>query len=155
VRQAINQALGALEIRMTAADAEAVQTRAATAILESMSRNPNEAQQMSGLLWGHLIPGPANEFRQHLLAAGALAGQGQPLASAAVGVPASQYSRPLPPQTLTELLNHPLCVGPARTMVLGQLARHYGRPFAEVWEFIRFAEEQKLPLDRAGSAKHL
>jgi hypothetical protein len=54
---------------------------------------------------------------------------------------------PLPVWTLVGLLKHPLCVGEARRLVLEQLARHYGRPFADQWEFVRFAQEQKLNLD--------
>ncbi len=48
---------------------------------------------------------------------------------------------------LVELLKQPLCVGPARCAVLDQLEHRYQRPFADQWEFVRFAEEQKLGLD--------
>jgi hypothetical protein len=54
---------------------------------------------------------------------------------------------PLPPQLLVDLLRQPLCVGEARRVVLEQLARHYRRAFADQWEFVRFAQEQKLGLD--------
>jgi hypothetical protein len=54
---------------------------------------------------------------------------------------------PLPAQTLVELLKQPFCVGEARRLVLEQLARHYQRPFADQWDFVRFAQEKKLPLD--------
>jgi hypothetical protein len=54
---------------------------------------------------------------------------------------------PLPAQTLVDLLKSPPCVGEARRIVLAQLARHYGRDFADQWEFARFAEEQDLGLD--------
>jgi hypothetical protein len=54
---------------------------------------------------------------------------------------------PLRAQTLVELLKHPLCVGEARRLVLDQLQRHYNRPFADQWDFVRFATEQKLGLD--------
>jgi hypothetical protein len=49
---------------------------------------------------------------------------------------------PLPAQTLVNLLKHPLCVGPARRLVLDQLQRHYGRPFADQWDFVRFVRER-------------
>src|SRR5262249_28323738 len=54
-----------------------------------------------------------------------------------------------PPSTpqLVELLKHPLCVGEARRVVLDQLGRRYSRRFADQWEFVRFAEKQKLGLD--------
>jgi hypothetical protein len=54
---------------------------------------------------------------------------------------------PLPAQTLVDLLKQPFCVGEARRLVLGQLARHYQRPFADQWDFVRFAQEQELGLD--------
>jgi hypothetical protein len=54
---------------------------------------------------------------------------------------------PLPAQVLVDLLKDPLCVGAARRPVLDQLGRHYGRYFADQWEFARFAQEQKLGLD--------
>jgi hypothetical protein len=31
--------------------------------------------------------------------------------------------------------------------VLDQLQRHYQRPFADQWDFVRFAKEQHLRLD--------
>jgi hypothetical protein len=48
---------------------------------------------------------------------------------------------------LVELLKQPLCVGQARRIVLDQLATRYGRPFADQWEFVRFAQEKRLDLD--------
>jgi hypothetical protein len=54
---------------------------------------------------------------------------------------------PLPAQDLVDLLKHPFCVGEARRVVLGQLSRHYQRPFADQWDFVRFASEQRLDLD--------
>jgi hypothetical protein len=57
---------------------------------------------------------------------------------------------PLPAQVLVDLLKHPLCVGGARGVVLGQLGRHYDHSFADQWDFVRFAEEQRLGLDVLG-----
>jgi serine/threonine protein kinase len=54
---------------------------------------------------------------------------------------------PLPAQTLVDILKQPLCVGEARRLVLEQLSRHYQRPFADQWDFVRYAEEQKLGLN--------
>jgi hypothetical protein len=54
---------------------------------------------------------------------------------------------PLPAQTLVDLLKDPVCVGEAQRLVLDQLARHYDRPFADQWDFARFAEEQRLGLN--------
>jgi hypothetical protein len=66
----------------------------------------------------------------------------------ALSHPAVQPSREgLPTRVLVELLKHPLCVGAARHAVLDVLDNRYGRTFTDVWEFVRFAEEQKLGLD--------
>jgi serine/threonine protein kinase len=54
---------------------------------------------------------------------------------------------PLRPQLLVELLKHPLCVGDARRAVLAQLSRHYDRPFADQWDFVRYATDKNLDLD--------
>jgi hypothetical protein len=58
---------------------------------------------------------------------------------------------PLPPpllaQALVDLLKQPFCIGEARRLLLGQLSRHYHRPFAGQWEFVRFAGEQARNLD--------
>jgi hypothetical protein len=54
---------------------------------------------------------------------------------------------PLPAQTLVDLLKHPLCVGEARRQVLGQLSRHYQRPFADQWDFVRFARNELPGID--------
>jgi hypothetical protein len=56
---------------------------------------------------------------------------------------------------LVDLLKGPLCVGEARQIVLEQLSRHYGRPFADQWDFARFAEEQRLGLDLLGPPPRL
>jgi hypothetical protein len=54
---------------------------------------------------------------------------------------------PLPPQMLVDLLKHPLCVGEARRAALNALAIRYQRAFADQWDFVRYAEAQKLGLD--------
>ena len=47
---------------------------------------------------------------------------------------------PLPAQTLVELLKQPFCVGEVRRLILDQLRRHSGRPFADQWDFAAWAE---------------
>jgi hypothetical protein len=58
-------------------------------------------------------------------------------------------AEPLPDALLVELLKHPLCVGDARRIVLAELSRRHRQPFANPWDFVRFAEENKLDLDLA------
>jgi hypothetical protein len=50
-------------------------------------------------------------------------------------------------QQLVELLKKPPFVGEARRVVLDQLGNRHHRTFADVWEFVRFAKEQRLGLD--------
>jgi hypothetical protein len=57
-------------------------------------------------------------------------------------------------QKQVEVLKDPLCVGEARRVVLDQLGRRYGRHFEDQWDFVRFAEEQKLGLDFTSPAQH-
>jgi hypothetical protein len=56
-----------------------------------------------------------------------------------------EVSRPLPSrfstQELVDLLKMPTCVGPAREVVLQQLALKCERDFANVWEFVDYAHE--------------
>jgi hypothetical protein len=92
-----------------------------------------------------------------ILAPGATAGQPRLVALggtvAALTDPALLFAAPvllhpileplpprLPPRSLVALLEHPLSVGSARRVVLNQLARHHGRPFADQWDFARFAQ---------------
>jgi hypothetical protein len=73
---------------------------------------------------------------------------GTPLAALVLLPPALEpVPPPLPAQTLVDLLKRPLCVGAARRLVLEQLSRHYGRPFADQWEFVAYAREHHLDLD--------
>jgi hypothetical protein len=60
---------------------------------------------------------------------------------------------PLPAQMLVDLLKQPFCVGEARRLVLDQLGRHYGRAFADQWEFVEYAQKQKLDLNLTSPPK--
>ena len=79
--------------------------------------------------------------------------QGLPGAALQLRPAVEPFPRRLSDQELVELLKHPLCVGPARRAVLDQLGNYHGRTFADVWEFVRFAQEQKLDLDFTGPPK--
>jgi hypothetical protein len=41
----------------------------------------------------------------------------------------------------------PNCVGAAQRLVLDHLGNRYRQHFADVWEFVHFAQEQRLGLD--------
>jgi hypothetical protein len=73
--------------------------------------------------------------------------QGLPGTPALLRMAAEPFARRLSDQQVVELLKQPLCVGAARRAVLGHLGMRHGRAFADRWEFVRFAEEQRLGLD--------
>jgi hypothetical protein len=77
-----------------------------------------------------------------------LASPGQPLLSFPLLRPAL---KPLPcrfsTQELVDLLKQPTCIGRARRVILDQLENRYLQKFTDHWDFVRFAEKQKLKLD--------
>jgi hypothetical protein len=50
-------------------------------------------------------------------------------------------------QQLVDLLKMPISVGMEQRLLLDQLANRYRRNFDTVWDFVRYAKEQKLDLD--------
>jgi hypothetical protein len=62
-----------------------------------------------------------------------------------------QAAQPLPcrfsTQQLVDLLKMPTCVSEARTVFLELLANRYQRPFADVWEFVEWAQVHEPGLD--------
>jgi hypothetical protein len=74
------------------------------------------------------------------------AGTGNPL-TFVVALAAQPRPCCLSSQQLVELLKMPTCIGKARRLVLDHLGNRYHRTFADVWEFVRYAEEHKLDLD--------
>jgi len=127
---------------------------AAAALTQAMKDNKDAvalgqmAQGLSALL--SALP-PAEIPSRSATAASAVAfptGTGHPLTALALLIPAAE---PLPcrlsTQQLVELLKMPTCIPEARRVVLDHLGNRYKRPFADVWEFVRFAKEQRLDLD--------
>jgi tRNA A-37 threonylcarbamoyl transferase component Bud32 len=74
------------------------------------------------------------------------AGTGHPLTVVLCFAAKPQPCR-LSTQQLVELLKMPPCEGEIRRVILDQLGNRYHRPFADVWEFVYFAKEQRLDLD--------
>jgi hypothetical protein len=50
-------------------------------------------------------------------------------------------------QQLVDLLKMPTCSGQARTVILELLANRYKRPFADIWEFVEWAQHHEPSLD--------
>jgi len=69
--------------------------------------------------------------------------------------PALQPPPTVSTQVLVELLKQPLCVGTTRDLVLKQLEKRYGRPFADQWDFVRFVRQHNLDLDLTSPAQPL
>src|SRR5262249_60055338 len=76
------------------------------------------------------------------------AGAGDPLTALA---PVLRAAEPPPcrlsTQQLVELLKMPTCISEARRIILDQLGNRYQRRFADVWEFVRFAQEHLPDID--------
>jgi tRNA A-37 threonylcarbamoyl transferase component Bud32 len=127
---------------LTAVAARIGPEAAAALLLDTVAADPTGTRGQLRLLGD--IPGFALAVKRPAASpALAVAGPG----GLAVGKAYLPVPGPLPPQVLVDLLKHPFCVGEARRVVLDALEVTYDRPFADHWEFVKFARESKLPLD--------
>jgi hypothetical protein len=138
-----------LEGGLSAAAARTPPAHFARAALDAVADDPVGQKGAARLLWvmsglagsrDRLAPASALVVGAFALPPGALSG----LAAAHAHLP---LTRPLPAQTLTDLLKHPFCVGHFRRDVLDALGTTHGRQFADQWEFIEHVRANKLPLD--------
>jgi hypothetical protein len=128
---------------------EAVEVAATLTLAMSKTNNPKALQSLARAL-SAVVGNTDRDRRAKAVAAtvGCQAGcQGLPGAVLLLRPAAEPLPRWLSDQQLVDLLKHPLCVGEARRIVLDQLGLQHQRTFADQWEFVRFAEEQKLGLD--------
>jgi hypothetical protein len=146
--------LSAVAARMGPKEAAVVCGQAAATLGQAMTRT-TVPRELDPLAWGLSAvllredPG-RNTLRRYgvIGAIGTLTSPGALLSAPGLLQPALEpQPPPLPAQTLVDLLKQPFCVGEVRQLVLGQLARHYQRPFADQWDFVRFAQERELGLD--------
>jgi serine/threonine protein kinase len=139
--------LAALAVRLEPTEAQ----QAAAVLIQAQSKVnesyylPQLTQAVQEILSGE--PFAMVRSRHSALAGTVSSAPGQPLTALALLTVLTPLPPPLPAQVLVDLLKHPFCVGPSRRLVLDQLERHYRRPFADQWDFVRFAEEQSLDLD--------
>jgi hypothetical protein len=148
--QALVAGLTAVAGRLEAKEAAAVSGQAAAAVLgQALStRDPNALSWLPEGLSAILLREDASRLAQRGSGvAGAVGVLGAPGSVLIAPVLLRPLRPPLPAQTLVDVLKHPSCVGEARRLVLDELQRHSQRPFADQWEFVRFAREQKLDLD--------
>jgi hypothetical protein len=145
---AVAACLESMESASACAQAAATLVQVRSNETGSIVWRPPLAEAFSGILRREDTARRVQRLRAVTGTAGLLAHPGSQLLAPAVVASALKLPPPpLPAQTLVELLKHPLCVGDARRFVLDQLQRHYGRPFADQWDFVRFVTEQKLDLD--------
>jgi hypothetical protein len=125
----------------------------AVALYQAMAQEPANRQVLTEGLAAVLVDaGTPETFRRQASAAttalASVPSPGQPVPSLPFVAAALA---PLPCRfstlELVELLKQPTCTGPARRVILDQLQRRYGQPFADQWAFVRFAQEQNLGLD--------
>jgi hypothetical protein len=145
------QGLSAVSARLAPEEAAAVCGQATAILSQAMAKWSSItawlqplAESLSAVLRREDSGRNASQRYRPIGAIGTLTGPGSLLFAPALFQPPPP---PLPAQALVDVLKQPFCVGEARRLVLGQLARHYQRPFADQWEFVRFVQEQKLDLD--------
>ncbi len=153
------EGLWAVAGRLGPQEAARLRTQAAATLIQAIAKSSpttgtitSPPQGLTESLSAVLTSGDPAEPSRPAAAVGAVglfAGSGHPLALPLLLAPALQPPLPcrLSTQELVELLKHPTCVGKARRIILDQLENRYHRKFADHWEFVRYAEEQKLGLD--------
>jgi hypothetical protein len=142
------EGLSAVAARLEAKDAK----EAAATLTQAMSNTTDShaLPLLAGGLSAVLAREHPNTIKARLASITTAASSGSPavlLAPALLWPALAAPPPPLPAQALVDLLKHPFCVGQARRPVLAQLQRQYHRPFADQWDFVRFARKQNLGLD--------
>jgi hypothetical protein len=140
-RRVLARGLASVVARAEEGEAAALAAQAAAALIQAIARTsyPNDKKQL------------AEEFVAVLNRADA---PGRLPRAAAVGAGAgSPAPCRLAPQDLVDLLKQPLCTGEARRLVLAQLEKQYHRPFADHWDFVRFAHQERPELDLTAPAR--
>jgi hypothetical protein len=160
--QAFAEALSAVVAPLGPVEATAVCGQAAASLTQAMGNETNPyslprlAQGLSAVLCA--MDTSSQSLRAlHVAAAVGISANGrEPLSPLPLLYPACDplHCRLSTPQ-LVDLLKNPLCVGEARRCVLIALAVRYKRKFADQWEFVRFAEKQKLGLDFTSPPRRL
>jgi hypothetical protein len=166
--------VAAVTCRLEPGDASTACGRVAAALTYAMAKDATPAQAIANGSFGDLFSmvqkehgkslssvlarqPPGSSTRRLACAAGLAAELGGPTPCLTAPVLAQFAYEPLPAtlpvQTLVDLLKDPLCVGEARRLVLEQCEQRYGRPFADQWDFVRYAEQQNLGLDFVGPSR--
>ncbi len=144
--------LAAVAARLESREASRCRAEAATLLSQAMSptSSSNELRSLTEGLAAVTVglePRELSRRQQSLVGSIGLVANPNLLAFCPALPALEQVPPSLPVQSLVDLLKQPFCIGQARRIVLDQLQRHYGRPFADQWDFAHFAGEQKLDLD--------
>ncbi len=151
-QRALAAGLAQLVGGLDSAEAAPLCLRAAALLIQATGATTQEqAGPLLGGLWLVLSSTDAAQRGRRCQAVASGVGGLWPLLAPAV----EPLGGPLTTQQLVDLLKQPLCLGAARRLVLGQLEIRYQRPFADHWDFVRFAEEKNLGLDFKSAAPRL
>jgi serine/threonine protein kinase len=160
----VADALSAMAAHMEPREATRVYEKAALIFMQTMTKTYDRKWQAS-LAYGlsiilhrerghYVLSFPVRRANRASILVGLGASPTVLVPTAALTHPAlGSPPEPLPAETLVQLLKHPLCVGESRRAVLDALGTRFGRSFVDQWDFVRFAEEQKLELKLAGPPK--
>jgi hypothetical protein len=144
------EGLAAVAARLEPNEAARLRGQAAAILTQAMTRTPHAGALLAQAVAAHLEPKEAarvcGQAAATLIQTMTRNRDSNFLQYQAQGLSAV-LARALPPEVLVDLLKHPCCVSEARRLVLDALARHYQRPFADQWEFVDYAEANKLGLD--------
>jgi hypothetical protein len=149
--------LSELAVRLEPRESSRVSAQAAALLMQAMTRTNDPgvlealAAGLSAVFGNHQRCTRAGAI---IATAGSLHdSQGLSGAIALLCAATEPFPRRLSDQDFVDLLKRPVCVGPARRAVLDQLEYQHQRTFVDPWEFVRFAEQQKLGLDYTSPAQ--
>jgi hypothetical protein len=147
------EALASAQTRMDPKTAASCCQTAAAALVHAMSKDNYPQPKPLAQSLSHVLAevGPASQ-QERAEGVATIVGEAASTGIRLSLLPmASLPTRPLPCRlstpALVNLLKHPCCVGDGRRLVLDALATRYGLQFTELWDFVHFAEDQKLGLD--------
>jgi tRNA A-37 threonylcarbamoyl transferase component Bud32 len=141
------QAIARISLHLTPKDASRVRVELVSAfarMLAGTTKDVDPGEIRTALLEALTDPAAARRHAEYVTLAVGVASVSSPGILQPAFQPTSWRSGN---QELVEMLKSPLITGTARRLVLDQLEGRYDRKFADQWDFIRFAKEQKLDLD--------
>lgn len=133
-----------------AEDAERLATAILPYLFRALARKPaNDYRYIAVAVEGTLLVTERARRAGAVASSFGIAANGQSvLATLPALIPVTiPFPSRLSAQHLVDLLKHPLCVGSPRRAVLDALEGRYGRKFADLWEFVAFAEKDHPELN--------